>query len=43
MDLSTRLKDDPFYREYCISILNPHTKNPNENEENNHEEKGSVE
>jgi len=31
------LKDDLFYREYCMSILKSHTKNPSENEKNNHE------
>ena len=37
------LMNDPFYREYCMSILKSHTKNPIENGKNNHEEKCSVE
>lgn len=37
------LKDNPFYREYCMSILKSHTKNPSGNDGNNHEEKDSVE
>ena len=28
------LKDDPFYREYCMSILNLRTKNPSKNNKN---------
>ena len=37
------LKDNSFDREYCMSILKSHTKNPSGNDGNNHEEKGSVE
>ena len=36
------LKDDPFYREYCMSILKSHTKNSSGNDGNNHEENGSM-
>ena len=37
------LKDDLFYREYSMSILKSHTKNPIKNIENNHREPNSKE